>query len=45
MVVLIEDGMAMTGSNVIDRRCVNLVSRNALVECVLSVFMRCFSLI
>ena len=35
MMVLIEggDGMATMGSNVIDRRCVNLVGRRALVEC------------
>ena len=33
--VLVEsgDGMAMMGSNVIDRRCVNLVDRRASVEC------------
>lgn len=31
--MIVDDGMIMMGSNVIDRRCVNLVSKRALVEC------------
>ena len=30
--IMVDDGVAMMGSNMIDRRCVNLVSRRALVE-------------
>ena len=32
---MVEDGMAMMGSNVIDQRCVNLFDKRALVECFL----------
>lgn len=31
--MIVEDGMAMMGSDVIDRRCVNLVDRGILMEC------------
>ena len=33
--MIVDDGMTMMGSNAIDRRCVNLFDRRALVECVL----------